>query len=78
MNALVYVDIDRAFIKVFSELQSDVIYGWPLSIIASLDGLIALLELVVDAVLLDALYVVAMVFIVAHMDHVKKGIPILV
>ena len=29
MNALVYVDIDRAFIKVFSELRSDVIYGWP-------------------------------------------------
>ena len=32
MNALVYVDIDRAFIKVFSELRSDVIYGWPLII----------------------------------------------
>ena len=31
MNALVYVDIDRAFIKVFSELRSDVIYGWPLT-----------------------------------------------
>jgi len=30
MNALVYVDIDQAFIKVFSELRSDVIYGWPL------------------------------------------------
>ena len=49
-----------------------------ISIIASLDGLIVLLELVVDAVLLDALYVVAMVFIVAHMDHVKRGVPKLI
>ena len=47
---------------------------------ASLDGLIVLLELVVDVVLLDFLYVVAMVFIVAQwgVDHVNKGIPKLV
>ena len=51
-----------------------------ISIIASLDGLIVLLELVVDVVLLDFLYVVAMVFIVARwgVDHVNKGIPKLV
>ena len=54
-------------------LPQDVTKTKMISIIASLDGLIVLLELVVDAVLLDALYVVAMVFIVAHMDHVKKA-----
>ena len=61
-------------------LPQDVTKTKMISIIASLDGLIVLLELVVDVVLLDFLYVVAMVFIVARwgVDHVNKGIPKLV
>ena len=46
--------------------------------LAILGKLVALLDQGVDVVLVTNLYVVAMVGIVANMDHVKKGIPILV
>ena len=59
-------------------LPQDVEKTKTISFIARLDTFIVLLQLVVDVVLLDALYVVAMVTIVAHMDHVNKGIPKLV
>ena len=39
---------------------------------------VVLLDQVVDVVLQCTLYVVAMVTIVAHMDHVKKGVPKLI
>ena len=45
---------------------------------ASLDGLIVLLELVVDVVIQAILIVAAMVFIVVHGDHVNKAIPKLI
>ena len=44
-------------------------------ILAVLGKFIALLDQVVDVVLVAYLYVVAMVTIVADMDHVNKGIP---
>ena len=59
-------------------LPQDVTKTKMIRFIASLDSFIVLLELVVDVVLLDFLYVVAMVFIVAKMDLVNKGIPKLV
>ena len=43
--------------------------------LAILGKLVALLDQGVDVVLVTNLYVVAMVGIVANMDHVKKGIP---
>ena len=46
--------------------------------LAILGKLVALLDQGVDVVLVTNLYVVAMVGIVANMDHVKKGIPNLV
>ena len=46
--------------------------------LAILGKLVALLDQGVDVVLVTNLYVVAMVGIVANMDHVKKGIPKLV
>ena len=47
-------------------------------ILAVLGKFIALLDQVVDVVLVAYLYVVAMVTIVAYMDHVNKGKPNLV
>ena len=46
--------------------------------LAILGKLVVLLDQVMDVVLVTCLYVVAMVTIVAHMDHVKKGVPKLI